>query len=66
VLDVTELKSMSSVARSTSGKDGSGLITRSFGCLSTSIENERTKRTTLNFRVYIHKTRDGLNREFEK
>jgi hypothetical protein len=53
------------MARSTSEKDGSGLITSSFGCLSMGIENERTRRTALNFRVYIHKTRNGLNREFE-
>jgi hypothetical protein len=65
VLDVTELKSTSSVTRSTSEKDGSGLITSSSGCLSTAIKNERTRRTALNFRVYIHKSRDGLNREFE-
>jgi hypothetical protein len=51
VIDVTELKRTSSNARSTSGKDGSGLITRSGGYLDTGIVNERTRRIALNFKV---------------
>jgi hypothetical protein len=51
VFDVTELKRTSSDARSTSGKDGSGLITKSVGCLVVGFKNERTNRTALNLSV---------------
>jgi hypothetical protein len=56
VIDVTELNRTSSDARSILGKDGSGLITRSIGCLAIGFVNEQTGRIALNFRVWIHKS----------